>query len=169
MRMLTISTMVLAGTMTLFAQNSRNLSEADLKLRSELEADTSIIRVACWESRSNAIPPDDLRNRRLALETLKSGKGIFKLKVACESKEGVGAINYLLIEDGKSKLVSDTTHDKFGTQRILSRDCESLTLGSAVLDRTKQAIVFTPIPAGADISPENKFFQCMSGDKSLIF
>lgn len=124
------------------AQRMRSipLSEEELKLREELEQDTSIIQIPCrLPYREN---PDQkyLEMRKLINETklslykaASSKEGIVKAKKICNSIEGKKYPFYLLVNKGKITFIADSSRDPlYSTGRIHSITCDSLMLGKNV-------------------------------------
>lgn len=102
------------------------LTEQELKLREELEKDSSFTLIPC-RSPNNEV-------RLLLYNAAKSGLNseTVKAKMICGTKEGTKVPSYLIVGQSKITYVVDTSRDKFGAMRFYSKTCESLTLGKHI-------------------------------------
>jgi len=102
------------------------LTVQELKLRQELEKDSSFTLIPC-RSPDNEV-------RLLLYNAAKSGSNnkTVKAKMICGTKEGTKVPSYLIVSQGKITYVVDTSRDKFGAMRFYSKTCESLTLGKHI-------------------------------------
>ncbi len=104
---------------------NHNLPADERKLRDELEQDKSFLQAACTlafmvDLNPKYLPARNENNRiRLSLyEAARSGKGIVKAKQVCPTDEGDKIVYYLIVEQGKIKLVEDYSRDPFGGLRV---------------------------------------------------
>ena len=155
---------------------ARQTPPEQLKLRDELEADQSFLKILCSIGRGNkSLIPDaekeNIRIRWLIHQASRAEDKTVKAKFTCSTKEGTQVTSYIIVEKGKTKIIIDASRDEFGSLRVHSYECEKLTVGAYGYDENKKAMIFTP--AAKDEKPDGKlpFFQCQtsSPDKSLVF
>ena len=143
------------------------------KLRDELEQDTSFLKVACVITFMVDLDPKSLQardeNNRIKLslyEAARSGKGVVKVKQFC----GGDNVYYLVVEQGKIKLVEDYSRDRFGGLRVHSYTCSKLVLGSYELVEGNRYVTFQPIADENIANAKNKVtfsLQCeIENDKN---
>jgi len=149
------------------SQEQRLVPQSEIVLRDELESDNSILQIECWRW-PRQLKEETKRNRRLAFEAIYS-KAAVKLKQTCSSREGTPATSYLLVENGKAKLIADYSRDRFGPVRVLTYPCEEVLVGSNDYDTEKSKWVFEPNIGKKEMRDKIPFFLCKSGTSELIF
>jgi hypothetical protein len=117
------------------------LTEQELKLRDELEKDSSFKETDC-RGLNNEV--------RLLLYNAANSESknvTVKAKKICSTLEGDPIPSYLSVNKGKITLVIDTSRDEFGSMQLYSKTCESLTLGTYVMvkDEKGSRSEFKPI------------------------
>ena len=157
-----------------FAQKSetREIPAEDLKIRDALEADPSILLSDCAAGRrpfSKISEKETVRVRMLAYEASLANDKIVKLKKICSTVEGTKIASYLTVENGRIKIISDYSRDRFGPARVFTRDCRELRLGTYNFDETKKAMIFTPVAKKEDLGENIPFFECVSENRNLVF
>ena len=129
-----------------------NLPADERKLRDDLKQDKSLVQVACVITFMVDLDPKYLKarneNNRIKLSLYKaalSGKGIVKAKQYCGTDEGGTIVYYLIVEQGKIKIVEDYSRDPYGGLRVLSNTCKKLVLGSYELVEGNRFVTFQAI------------------------
>lgn len=102
------------------------LTEQELKLREELDKDSSFTLIPCRS------PNNEVRLSLYNAAKFGSNKETVKAKMICSTIEGTKVPSYLIVNQGKITYVVDTSRDKFGAMRFYSKTCDSLTLGKYI-------------------------------------
>lgn len=153
------------------------LSAEHLKLRTELENDSSFIKIEC--GLFTRIDPAAKQEFELQKEAIKIRQKLFnaskdntqtiKAKAFCRTDEGTTVVVYLIVDKGKVKYVSDYSRDQWGGFSIVSYDCEKLLLGYFVDNKEKMRLDFIPFQENENIGNRIPVLQCQSENREFHF
>jgi hypothetical protein len=75
------------------------------------------------------IAEDDRASREAAVRAFKSGSGSVRLSLGSNTEEGDSVYQFLEVEEGKARLILDSTEDRYGSPVIASTELEEILLG----------------------------------------
>lgn len=157
-----------------------NLSPEQLKLRTELESDSSIIKTACGLfteidlKQSSAqqeleVQKEAIKVRKTLFKASKTNNETIKAKIFCSTDEGGTVVYYLIIDKGKIKYICDYSRDPFGGFTINSYDCEKFLIGYFIPNKEKMGLEFIPFKENENIGNKIAVLKCQSGNRDLFF
>jgi hypothetical protein len=173
---------LMLSSFSIFGQQTTvsNLSSEQLKLRNDLENDSSIIKIGCGLfTETDLNTSNSKQGLKLQKQTIKIRKKIFdasknsdktvKAKSFCGTVEAGVIVHYLLVDKGKIRYISDYSRDPFSGLNIKTYDCEKVLIGYFVSNEEKMKLEF--ISFKQDESRNNKIpvLQCQSENKELFF
>jgi hypothetical protein len=105
------------------------LPENERKLANDLEQDKSIVEVSCKRNTANLWNCMEANQIKLSLyKAVRSGKQIIKAKTYSRTTEGDKIIKYLILEQGKTRLILDYSRDEISPPRVRTVICSNLAL-----------------------------------------
>jgi hypothetical protein len=142
----------------------RQTPPEELKLRDELEADQSFLKLLCrvgegGQAPSSAAAKENLRIWRLVYEAARDAAQTVKAKYTCSTVEGDPITTYIIIEKGKAKIINDASRDYFGSLRVVSSNCDEFIVGTYRYHKNKRMMKFKPA-AGGKFDGKSPSFQC---------
>lgn len=161
-----VSIWQLAEAQRINAQTERHahLTEQELKLRNELEKDSSFKTIPCRKT--------DNETRLMIYNAANSDSKneTVKVKKVCNTIEGDLVPSYLTVNQRKITLVVDTSRDEFSSMRLYVKDCQSLTLGTPVMvkDEKGSRLEFKPVENSEKDKMKDKVtfaLRCETGQK----
>lgn len=158
---------IFTACFTAVAQDTRQVPSKELQLRDNLENDKSIMRTECWRRPRQL--EETMRARFLAYDAIISKDKTIKLKQVCSTVEGTPVASYLIIEDGKAKLIADSSRDPWGYMRVLTYECDGFSAGNYNFDEKKKGMVFASVGDKNELTGNMPFFQCKSGNRTFVF
>jgi len=164
---------------SVFAQKNAttNLPPDELKLRTDLESDKTILTMGCglfteldlnhpYAKQSLELQKQAIEIRRNLYSASQDNNKTIKVKTFCGTDEGDTVVYYLIVEKGKVRYIGDYSRDPFGGLRVNSYDCDKLSIGYFV--RSEKGLEFTPLKDKID-DKKIPVLQCRSENRNFIF
>lgn len=150
-----------------FAQNEemRKPSPNDLRLRTELESDSSIVLIG-GKTFTESQQKEAIKMRVKLYRASKKKNKTIKAKSFVHSTEGDMIVHYLIIEDGKAAFIGDYSRDPFGGLRIVIHNCDEVMIGHFVRDEPNKDASFKPLNE-KNIGKIWPVLQCRSGQQTF--
>jgi Domain of unknown function (DUF4362) len=158
-----------ATGIAVFSQEIKPITPEQEKVRAGLEADKAFLNGGCTMFGGKAKTPDAQKARSLVFDALRKSANSIKIKSVCYTVEGDPMTNYLTIENGTGKLVSDGSRDNFGYKEFYVEECIRLVSGTYYYDRSKKRYIFTPFGKRKSLGDQTAYFQCTADDGLIYF
>lgn len=148
-----------------FAQNTEvsKPSSDDLRLRIELESDSSIVLIGGNIS-TESQKKEAVKNRIKLYRASKKKNKTIKVKLFVHSKEGNESVRYLIVQNGRVTFIGDYSRDPFGGLRIVTRNCDEVMIGHFVREEPSKDASFKPLKE-KKIGKIWPILQCRSGQQ----
>lgn len=102
------------------------------------------------------------------MRQIESNKSI-KIKNSCPTKDDGPFANYLIVENGKAKLIVDRSHRRYGSPQVFTYECTKLLTGLYEYDQKNSAMVFIPVANKESLGKNMPYFQCKTENREFVF